>query len=166
MNVENNELLLSYHSFLLDDIKTKKIEINSNSLKCALFIYFQNDPYFIKLLYINIFNLGNEWNYTIICCNDNYEFVKNSCLEISENINIIKVDRFENFMFDLNFWNNVKYESVLLFDEKTLILNKLNKEFLDCNIISDRNIIFLKKEIIVKMINKSKINNFAELKGS
>ena len=159
MNVENNELLLRYHSFLLDDIKTRKIEININSLKCALFIYFQNDPYFIKLLYINIFNLGNEWNYTIICCYDNYEFVKNSCLEISENINIITVDKYENFMFDLNFWNDIKYESLLLFDEKTLILNNLNKEFLDYNIISNRNIIFLKKEIIVKMINKSKINN-------
>jgi hypothetical protein len=159
MDVENNELLLNYHSFLLNDVETKKIEIKNNLINGLLFIYFGKEVYFIKLLYINIFNLGNNWDCTIICCYDNYEFIKNSCLEISENIKIIKVDKFENFLLNLNFWNDLKYENILLLDEKTLIFNNLDEEYFNYDIINDKNIIFIKKEIILKILNKSKISN-------
>ena len=84
-----------------------------------------------------ILKIGSEWSHTIICGNLNYEFIKNMCKNISDNIKIIKLNydnlnqsTYSKLLASIDFWNLFTGEKILLYQEDSCIfksnINSLN----------------------------------------
>jgi hypothetical protein len=81
-------------------------------------IEFRILPHTETLIRNCILKLGNEWSYTVICGNDNYDFLTELCKQIHPEIKVIKLDItnadqnvYNNLLLTKDFWN-------MLFGEK------------------------------------------------
>ena len=115
-------------------IKNKKININYD-------VKHHNETVFIefRILHHIEFNIRNmcyqlpTWKHTIICGNNNYDFIKKICNNISLKINIIKVnknninvDEYSKFLTSVNFWNLLTGNHILIHQDDSLIFNSKN----------------------------------------
>ena len=75
------------------------------------------------------------WKHTIVCGNENYEFIKNLCNNILvDRINIIKLNinniapsSYSELLTQENFWNNFTGERLLIYQEDAILYhNNLN----------------------------------------
>jgi len=112
-------------------IKNKKINIdyNLNNHNETVFIEF-------RILYnveFNIRNICNQlptWKHTIICGNDNYDFIKKICNDVSLKINIIRmnknnisVDEYSQLLASSEFWNLLTGKHILIHQEDSLLFD-------------------------------------------
>lgn len=117
-------------------------KIKKDSLFEAVLIEFRNFPHIEFLIRNTILKLGNEWSHTIICGNLNYDLVEYICKTISPNINIIKIDvnnmtqtEYSRFLTTLEFWNLLKGEKILIYQEDSILFKNNIHEFLDYDFI-------------------------------
>ena len=117
---------------------TSQIHIELNKPFEAVFIEFRNSfPHVEFLLRNAIMRVGNEWSYTVICGNLNYNSIITICNSISKNIKVIKteydnlcISEYNKFLKGLDFWNLLHGEKILIFQEDTFIFNNNINNFI------------------------------------
>ena len=165
-------------------MKNKKININYNQEN-------HNETVFIEFrkLYHIEFNIRNicsqlpTWKHTIICGNNNYNFMKKICNSISLNINIIKIkknnitiDQYSKFLASVNFWNLLTGKHILIHQEDSLIFNSVNIEkwlkydyvgapwteniYNDEYLVGNGGFSLRKKDTMIYICNNYDINNY------
>jgi hypothetical protein len=98
----------------------------------AVFIEYRCLPNVEFVIRNCIIKLGEDWSHTVICGNLNYDYMKNICNEISENIKVIKTDYdnldqegYSMFLCNHVFWNNFSGEKILIYQEDTCMAQSL-----------------------------------------
>ena len=119
------------------ELKYNNININYDKLSHneTVFIEFR----VLKHIKFNILNMCNKlpnWKHTIVCGNDNYNYIKKICLEISDKINIIKLeknninlDEYSLLLASSSFWKKFTGEHILIHQEDSLIFHTDNIDF-------------------------------------
>jgi len=133
-------LLCFKMNFFMKHISLPKF--NKVSLYEAVLIEFRNFPHIEFLIRNAIFKLGTDWCHTIICGNLNYDMVASICKSISNNINIIRLDvdnmtqsKYSEFLTTMEFWNLLKGEKILIYQEDSIIFKNNIQEFIDYDFI-------------------------------
>lgn len=108
----------------------------------AVLIEFRKFPHTEFLIRNTIFKLNNKWCHTVICGNKNYNLMKKICQKISPSIKIIKTDydnlipsEYSKFLTSINFWNLLKGEKILIYQEDSIIFNDNINDFLHFDFI-------------------------------
>jgi hypothetical protein len=119
------------------ELKYNNININYNKLSHneTVFIEFRA----LKHIKFNILNMCGKlpnWKHTVVCGNDNYDYIKKICLEISDKINIIKLeknninlDEYSLLLASTSFWKQFTGEHILIHQEDSLIFHTDNIDF-------------------------------------
>ena len=113
---------------------------DKKNLKEAFLIEFRILPNLEFLIRNAIIRLPN-WNHTVVCGNNNYDFLKNICdlicKDSEKKINLIKLDidnltpsEYSRLLTTIEFWNNFKGEKLLLYQEDTMIFHSEIEQFL------------------------------------
>ena len=123
----------------------KNISVKSfaqKSKKETVIIEFREFPHIEFLIRNTIHKLSEDWAHSVVCGNNNYNMIKNICNSISSNINIIKINidnvsstEYNNFMTSMQFWNNIKGNKVLIYQEDSCIFKSNINEFLQYDYI-------------------------------
>lgn len=99
-------------------------------------------PHIEFLIRNAIMRLGIEWCYTVICGNLNYEFILEICNRISNNINIIKIEKdninqsdYSKYLSSLSFWRQLKGEKILIYQEDSIIFKNNIRDFINYDYI-------------------------------
>jgi hypothetical protein len=111
----------------------------SNQLETIL-IEFRLFPHLEFLLRNTIIKLPN-WNHTIVCGNNNFEFMvqicENICNNTGDKIKIIKLDidnllpsEYSQLLTSSEFWNNFEGEKLLVYQEDSVLFHKNIEPFL------------------------------------
>ena len=94
----------------------------------AVIIEFGVNPYFEFLLRNNIFKLGKKWAFTIICGNNNFNYIESVVNIISNRIKIIKCNKsslseneYNLFLTNKSFWSMLSGEKILLLNSNIFI---------------------------------------------
>lgn len=103
----------------------------------AVLIEYRCFPHIELLIRNAILKLGSKWSYSVICGNQNYEFIKKICEKISTNIKIIKTnynnllpDEYNIFLTSLDFWNLLTGNKILIYQEDSFIFKNNIEEFI------------------------------------
>ena len=140
--IENNCNNVNYFRYICfkynDFIRNIEIPtIPKKSIFEAVLIEFNIFPHLEFLIRNSIIKLGDKWCHTVICGNNNYKFIQNMCENISSNITVIKLDidtmninDYNLFLTSLNFWDMIKGEKILIYQEDSIIFNKNIEEFI------------------------------------
>jgi hypothetical protein len=125
---------------MMQKIKLPEVAIRSN--RESVIVEFRYLPHLEFLIRNTIYKLGNGWSHTIICGNLNYDLIYRICNEISPNINIIKMDydnidinKYNNMLLTVDFWNLLHGEKILIYQEDTIIFKNNVSEFLEYDYI-------------------------------
>jgi len=117
-------------------------KIKKESLYEAVLIEFRDFPHIEFLIRNTILKLGTEWSHTIICGNLNYSLVDKICKSISPNIKVIKHNvnnmtqtEYSKFLTTMEFWNLLKGEKILIYQEDSIIFKNNIHEFLEYDFI-------------------------------
>ena len=127
-------LCFSYIEFIKNfDIPVLKF----NNRYESVFIEFRILPHIEFIIRNTIIKLESDWSHTIVCGNQNYDFINTICNTISPNINIIKieldnllVDDYNNLLTSIEFWNLFKGEKLLIYQEDSIMFNNNINDFL------------------------------------
>ena len=137
-----NEFRYFCYRFLnnIKKIKLPNIQLNKNYE--AVLIEYRCLPHLEFIIRNNIYKLGSEWSYTIICGNLNYNFILNMTKNISNNIKIIKTnfnnlnqEKYSNFLAKLDFWNLLNGKKILIHQEDSIIFKSNIKDFINWDYI-------------------------------
>lgn len=106
----------------------------------TVLIEFRILPHLEFLIKNTIFKLKNKWSHTIVCGNNNYDFIVNICKEfnvkiIKLNINNLDIPNYNNLLTSLDFWNLFTGEKILLYQEDTFIFKSNIDEFIEWDYI-------------------------------
>ena len=89
--------------------------------------------------------LGNGWGHIIYCSNENLDFIKSFCNKISEEIEIRVLDKvintrndYNNLLLDLEFWNQIDCEKVLIYQTDSFLFREFDIDFLKLNLVGSR----------------------------
>jgi hypothetical protein len=103
----------------------------------AVFIEFRILPHIEFIIRNSIIKLGCDWSHTIICGNQNYDFISQMCNNISPNINIIKIDLdnllvndYNNLLSSIEFWKLFTGEKILIYQEDSIMFKNNINNFL------------------------------------
>jgi hypothetical protein len=103
----------------------------------AVFIEFRILPHAEFIIRNTIIKLGSDWSHTIICGNQNYDFFKQLCNNISPNINIIKIELdnllvndYNNLLTSIEFWQLFTGEKILVYQEDSIMFKNNINDFL------------------------------------
>jgi hypothetical protein len=103
----------------------------------AVLVEFRKFPHIEFIVRNNILKLGINWSFTIVCGNNNYEYIKTIVKTISSNIKIIKTDfgnispsEYSLFIADRKFWKLLNGRKILLYQEDSLIFKSNIDQFL------------------------------------
>lgn len=137
-NFDNKKQLFMNYCMVEDTKFNKYLPHIKNGMKLeAVLIEFRLLPHISFLLKNAIYRLGNEWSFTIICGQNNYDFIVNIVRNIRRDIRIIKKnvtnitrEEYSIMLLNSNFWKQFKGEKILIYQEDTIILKKLNPKFL------------------------------------
>jgi hypothetical protein len=127
-------LCFSYLEFIRH-IEIPNIKLGNNYE--TVFIEFRILPHIEFLIRNTIIKLGNDWSHTVICGNNNYEFIYELCNSISPQIKIIKME-FDNllpndyniFLTSFEFWKLFQGEKILIYQEDSIMFKNNIREFL------------------------------------
>jgi hypothetical protein len=142
----NNKPKIEFRHFCfnyLEYIKSIKLpKIPKKSKYEAVLIEFRCFPHIEFIIRNNIFKLGSDWSYTIICGNLNYNFIVDMCKVISDNINIVKLDydnispsTYSNILSTNDFWNLFNGEKILIHQEDSIIFKNNINSFINWDYI-------------------------------
>ena len=166
----------------LNYIKSIKLpEILKESNYEAVLIEFRIFPHIEFIIRNNILKLGSNWNYTVICGNLNYDYIKDMCKTISDNINIIKLDynnvspsEYSIILSSIDFWNLFKGEKILIHQEDSIIFKNNINNFIkwdyigapwpknqndNLNNVGNGGFSLRTKQCMIDVINKISIND-------
>jgi hypothetical protein len=117
-------------------------EIHLSSSFEAVLIEYRCFPHVEFLIRNAIFKLGSKWSYSIVCGNQNYEFMKKICKKISKNIKIIKTnydnllqDDYSSLLASIEFWNLLTGNKILIYQEDSFIFKNNIEEFINFDYI-------------------------------
>jgi len=103
----------------------------------SVFIEYRCLPHLEFIIRNTIIKLGENWSHTVICGNLNYEYILYICSLISDKIKIIKTNNdnlspseYSMFLTTLDFWNLLKGEKILIYQEDSIIFKNNIKDFL------------------------------------
>ena len=89
-----------------------------------------------------IYKFNDNWCHTVVCGNNNYEYMKILCESISKNIKIIKLDidnlnqkTYSNLLQTKEFWNLFHSEKIFLYQEDTLVFKDNIEDFIEFDFI-------------------------------
>ena len=113
-------------------------EIDLNQTKEAVFIEFREFPHVEFLIRNAIMRIGSDWSYTVVCGNENYNFMISICNNISKNIKIIKtvnnnipISKYNYLLKSVDFWKMLIEDTILIYQEDSFIFNNNIKEYTD-----------------------------------
>jgi len=117
-------------------------KIKRESLFESVLVEFREFPHIEFIIRNTILKLGVNWSHTVICGTKNYKMVEQICKSISTNIKIIKLE-FENmtqsdyshYLMTKKFWNHLKGEKILIYQEDSLIFKYNINDFIDYDYI-------------------------------
>lgn len=117
-------------------------KIKKDSLYEAVLIEFRNFPHIEFLIRNAILKLGQGWSHTVMCGNLNYEMVNNICTNISPDIRIVKLNEnnitqteYSFFLTTETFWNHLKGDKILIYQEDSIIFKNNIQDFLEYDFI-------------------------------
>lgn len=119
------KLLPKEYPIMNKNSKNKSLLIESRILK-------QNE-FIIKN---TIQKLGNGWGHIIYCHKNNFNHIKSICDDISPDIEIrllefeLTRNTYNNLCLDINFWNEIDCDKILLYQTDTFIFKKFDVSFL------------------------------------
>ena len=142
----------------LDYIRNIKLpELELNLEKEAILIEFRPFVHLEFILRNAINKIGNDWSYTIVCGNINYDLIKNFCdntpqgllgstpsieRNISKNIKIIKLnynninrDDYNKLLYSSDFWNLFIGEKLLIYQDDSCIFKNNINDFINYDYI-------------------------------
>ena len=147
----------------------------------AVLIEYRCFPHIELLIRNAILKLGSKWSFTVICGNLNYDFMQKICMKISTNIKIVKTnfnnllpDDYNLFLSSLSFWNLLKGNKILIYQEDSFIFKNNVEDFIDYdyigapwpkntndtpNCVGNGGISLRTKQIMIDIINKVSIKN-------
>ena len=136
----NFRLLCFRMNYFMKSIILPKFK--KTSLYEAVFIEFRDFPHVEFLIRNTIFKLGPKWSHTVICGNLNYNLIESICKSINPNINIIKIDvnnmtqtEYSKFLTTRDFWNLLRGEKILIYQEDSIIFKSNILKFIDYDFI-------------------------------
>ena len=160
---------------------TELPDISNTSNWEAVLIEYRCFPHVELLIRNSILKLGSKWSYTIICGNLNYEFMKKICLQVSNNIKVIKTNydnllpnEYNLFLTSIEFWNLLNGSKILIYQEDSFIFKNNIEEFIEWdfigapwpkntndtpNCVGNGGISLRTKQIMIDVINKISIKN-------
>ena len=111
---------------LINSFKLPNIKLNQNNETVLIeFRKLDNLEFIIKKMIITL----PLWSHTIVCGNNNYDFISKICLNIS-NLKIIKLNEnninqntYNNLLLSEDFWKNFTGEKILLYQEDSSIIH-------------------------------------------
>ena len=116
--------------------------IKLGSIYEAVFIDFRILPNIEFIIRNAILKLGISWSFTIVCGKTNHSFIKQIANTISKNINIIKLNydnmtrnEYSNFLMTSHFWNLLKGDKILIYQEDSLVLKTNIMDFIQYDYI-------------------------------
>ena len=157
---------------------TKKIKYGQTQE--AVLIEPNDYPHIEFVIRNTIEKLNDNWSHTVVCSNKNHNFVKTICANISDQINVILWDQYDDFSPDNNFekiitnsifWNKIFGDNVLVYNSNCLIndepiVNQYLEKLICQNnttLIGNSNFSLRKK---TKMIEILSSNSYIEYKKS
>jgi len=112
-------------------------KIDKKSNKKSLLVECRELKHIEFVIKNTIQKLGDGWGHIIYCSNDNYTQIVNICNSISSDIeirildtNISSINDYNNLMLDINFWNDINCEKVLVYQSDTFIFKDFDNKFL------------------------------------
>ena len=140
----SNKDLFRYICFenieLIRKVNLPKIELNQKNE--AVIIESRNLPHLEFLIRNAILKLGQGWSHTVVCSPDNFKLISEICNNIGEGINILKseqrwtgIDTFNQILYDKSFWNHLKGERILIYQEDSIIFRENIQDFLSYDYI-------------------------------
>jgi hypothetical protein len=127
-------------NFFMRNIVLPKIK--KDGLYESVLIEFREFPHIEFIIRNTILKLGSNWCHTIVCGNTNYKMVEKICKSISSSIKIIKLDvdnmtqnDYSYYLMTKDFWNNLKGEKILIYQEDSLIFKYNINDFIDYDYI-------------------------------
>jgi hypothetical protein len=127
-------------NFFIKHIPLPKIK--KESLYESVLVEFREFPHIEFIIRNTILKLGSKWSYTVICGNLNYDLIAKICTTISPAINIIKINKtniiqseYSKFLTTLHFWNLLKGEKILIYQEDSLLFKNNIDDFLEYDYI-------------------------------
>ena len=106
--------------------------LKTNLHKEAILIEFRELEHLYFIIKNCIRVLGNDWSYTIVCGNNNYNFMNNIVKKINRNIKIIKLDKenitrlqYSIMLLDSSFYKLFMGDNLLFYQEDTIIFRNI-----------------------------------------
>lgn len=132
--IKFRNICLEYNEYFRK-INLPIIEKNKNFE--AVFIEFRILPHTELLIRNAILKLGNDWSFTIVCGNTNYDFFCNIIQNINRNINIIKlnvdnitIDQYNQLLLTKSFWEQFTGNKIIIYQEDSYIFKKNINDFI------------------------------------
>lgn len=120
---------------LTDKLEKKFPTVNKNSHKKTLIVETRNLNHLEFVIKNTIQKLGEGWGHIIFCHSNNYDLVKKICDDISTEIEINVLEKdlsrnyYNNLFLDINFWEKINCEKVLVYQTDTFIFKSLDEDF-------------------------------------
>ena len=138
--VEFRYFCFKHLDFMRNCFIAPKIELFSNYE--AVFIEFRKFDHIEFILRNAILQLGSKWSFTVVCGNENYNFMITMCYNICKNIKIIKttfnsvtIEKYSDFLKTTEFWNLLVGKKILIYQEDSFIFNNNIDEFIEYDYI-------------------------------
>jgi hypothetical protein len=103
-------------------------DFDKNSMYESVLIEYRILPHLEFLIRNTILKLGEKWSHSVVCGNNNYEYMVQLCEKISPNINVIKTNYdnlfpsdYSRFLSSNEFWSLLNGEKILIYQEDSLI---------------------------------------------
>ena len=150
-----NDSKILWREFCCDNLEYLKLTnlptTFSDRINCVLveFRKLQNVEFVVR----NCMNkLREKCSYTIVCGNDNYDFMLDISRRLENNVQIVKLDitspsvnDYNNLLISTKFWETLNGEYVLIYHEDTCILGENIEDFLKFDYIDAPKPISLQK---------------------
>ena len=115
--------------------------INKESSKKSLIIETRILPHTGFVIKNTIQKLGDGWGHIIYCHLNNYDQIKSICSSISSEIEIRVLEKeltrnsYNSLLLDIEFWNDIDCEKVLIYQTDSFIFKEFDDSFLDWDYI-------------------------------
>lgn len=122
----------------LDLIQTKKILVDKYSNKKSVIVETRDLIHNEFVIKNTINSLGNGWGHIVFCSKENYDSIKIICDEISNDIEIILLEKnitsrddYNSLLLSKDFWDKIDCEKILIYQTDTFIFKEFDDKFLE-----------------------------------
>lgn len=116
--------------------------IKQNNKLEAVLIEYRCFPHIEFILRNNIYKLGSDWSFTIVCGNLNYEYLKSMIKDMRLDIKLIRTyynnlnqSSYSKLLTSTYFWNLLNGDKILIYQEDSLIFKNNIIDFLEYDYI-------------------------------